>query len=964
MCGIFALLTDAQKAQAPTLEPLAAAVDRLLGFDPGEDDPASAVEAAGEVLKQSGLWVRPEGFLFLFGDPDTARTMTALVKRLEGWIGKLERCAGGEEVNRILIAGRDAAWQLKEDVLGNVPKVRALLPDAGTESLEPWRHAWALNLTLNNIDRLEVRGRDSAGLAAYVHFPSAGDLKEFLDQSDRRAGLEKRSEGAAFGHGHTVLPPSSDRTILFAFKVAEEVGEMGDNVRFLRGAISGDALFQAALRRPGVRLQVLGHTRWASNGVISLPNCHPVDGTVLDVPESRGTLVAALNGDIDNFQELFQKYVAGRGRAVDPGITTDAKIIPVVVAEHLKNSSGLEEAFAKAFAEFEGSMAISLMAADRPDEILCAKKGSGQGLFLGFAGDTVAAASEMYGVVELTPDYLKAEDEVFLLRTPKNGGVVHLPKKTAPEASRRAVAEITTRDINRGPYPRYLLKEISESVLSVEKTIRGKVDGKKGRTLLDESVLPATILEDLKSGRIRRILPIGQGTAAVAAHGVGHLLQESLQGAAIKVTPMKATELSGHHLEDDMSDCLVVAVSQSGTTTDTNRTVDLVRERGAFVIGIVNRRNSDLVYKSNGVLYTSDGRDVEMSVASTKAFYAQNVAGEILALAIAEALDRLSPEERSARIKALLELPRKMEKVLKLSEEIGRIASETVLRRRHWAVVGTGPGKIAADEIRIKLSELCYKSIAVDFIEDKKHIDLSSEPLVIVCASGLPPASVSDVVKEVAIFKAHRSLPVVFHDKGEKRFAPYAAHALALPKCEGTLGYLLQTMAGHLFGYHAASAFDREAGRIRKLRHTLVREMEQAGEELEGTELWRMLARSSDITEHTLEVQKVIDSGAVDGGLEVRTGARLSTLFDFLLGRVRLDFFRARFGRPGRVGSLLASLIEALSDAVNELCRPIDAIKHQAKTVTVGISRQVERSTEGPLWSVFAELGVDPARLT
>ena len=63
-----------------------------------------------------------------------------------------------------------------------------------------------------------------------------------------------------------------------------------------------------------------------------------------------------------------------------------------------------------------------------------------------------------------------------------------------------------------------------------------------------------------------------------------------------------------------MSDTLVVAISQSGTTTDTNRTVDLVRGRGATVVAIVNRRNSDLTDKADGVLYTSDGRDVEMSV--------------------------------------------------------------------------------------------------------------------------------------------------------------------------------------------------------------------------------------------------------------------------------------------------------------------------------------------------------------
>ena len=70
-----------------------------------------------------------------------------------------------------------------------------------------------------------------------------------------------------------------------------------------------------------------------------------------------------------------------------------------------------------------------------------------------------------------------------------------------------------------------------------------------------------------------------------------------------------------------MADTLIVAISQSGTTTDTNRTVDLARTRGASVLAIVNRRGSELAAKADGVLYTSDGRDVEMSVASTKAFY-------------------------------------------------------------------------------------------------------------------------------------------------------------------------------------------------------------------------------------------------------------------------------------------------------------------------------------------------------
>jgi hypothetical protein len=81
--------------------------------------------------------------------------------------------------------------------------------------------------------------------------------------------------------------------------------------------------------------------------------------------------------------------------------------------------------------------------------------------------------------------------------------------------------------------------------------------------------------------------------------------------ADVTVRATTATEYSGFQMTHDLSDTLIVAISQSGTTTDTNRTVDLARGRGASVVAIVNRRRSDLTDKADGVLYTSDGRDVE-----------------------------------------------------------------------------------------------------------------------------------------------------------------------------------------------------------------------------------------------------------------------------------------------------------------------------------------------------------------
>src|SRR6185312_6345945 len=122
---------------------------------------------------------------------------------------------------------------------------------------------------------------------------------------------------------------------------------------------------------------------------------------------------------------------------------------------------------------------------------------------------------------------------------------------------------------------------------------------------------------------IRRIVVIGQGTAAVAGRAVAAAVRDAFTGDHLEVVATTATELSGFGLAPDMSDTLAIAISQSGTTTDTNRAVDIIRRRGGMVIAIVNRRGSDLTEKSDGVLFTADGRDVEMSVASTKAFYAQ-----------------------------------------------------------------------------------------------------------------------------------------------------------------------------------------------------------------------------------------------------------------------------------------------------------------------------------------------------
>jgi glucosamine--fructose-6-phosphate aminotransferase (isomerizing) len=395
-----------------------------------------------------------------------------------------------------------------------------------------------------------------------------------------------------------------------------------------------------------------------------------------------------------------------------------------------------------------------------------------------------------------------------------------------------------------------------------------------------------------------------------------------------------------------MTDTLIVAISQSGTTTDTNRTVDLARARGARVLAIVNRRNSDLTDKSDGVLYTSDGRDVEMSVASTKALYAQLAAGFMLAAAIAEIVGGTVDLDL---LTALRSLPDAMEEVVARRADIGEIAQQLAPSRRYWAIVGNGANRIAASELRIKLSELCYKSIACDSTEDKKHIDLSSEPLILVCAAGLEGSTADDVAKEVAIFRAHKATPIVIATEGEERFSA-AVQAIKVPVVHPQLAFVLSTRAGHLFGYEAALAIDAQARPLREARGAIevaISAPGAGGLRADGDRLLRRLRPTFETV--AARFFDGLRAGAYDGHLEASTAVRLASLFRYALAITPLDAYQMEYGRIGTPAVVVDDLMVALTRGIEELTRPIDAIKHQAKTVTVGISRSDETLLQVPL---------------
>ena len=407
-----------------------------------------------------------------------------------------------------------------------------------------------------------------------------------------------------------------------------------------------------------------------------------------------------------------------------------------------------------------------------------------------------------------------------------------------------------------------------------------------------------------------------------------------------------------------MSDTLVVAISQSGTTTDTNRTVDLARARGASVLAIVNRRGTELSVKADGVMYTSDGRDVEMSVASTKAFYSQVAAGALYACALSSAAGKSSDKARHELLAGLRTIPDALVEVLETRPAIAAAAKQFASSRRYWTVVGNGMNTIAAQEIRIKLSELCYKSISSDTTEDKKHIDLSCEPLIFVCATGLLEGTASDVAKEIAIYRAHKALPIVVATAGQHRFDAAAA-VLLVPNVETSLSFILSVMVGHLFGYEAALAIDALARPLREAREVIEHAVERGGDaNVLLTKIRALL--SVPATRFT----DALATGNYDGNLEASTAVRIVTMLRDTLSSDPVQAYQQTSGKIASPELLVDDLTSALTRGVDELTRPVDAIKHQAKTVTVGISRSDEGLFDRPLVKALFEAGVARERLS
>ena len=957
----------------------------------------------------------PVGLFSNNGSSDLISLSKGMSSFLSGEDILIEEAAAGfstgemELINESLEALKDAAWALEKDILANVEKTTLLAgPAYKTLSEEGLGIYWRVNLLLNALDRIEIRGRDSAGIEISFCPESRASLDTIIEtlKADGLYDdfLKRTAPGDLLNGSITLSGLSSEADLLltFTYKRASVTGTLGENTRYLRDRIQSDDILRTCMGGGTGHETLLAHTRWASVGAINVENCHPVNnftlatgvysssGIPLPVKEyprygsGNWAIHVALNGDIDNYRSLRASIEADGTELIDHRMTTDTKIIALQIEKYLNEGTDLQESFRLALNDFEGSHAIAMQSNLEPGKVFLALRGSGQSLYIGLCDNQYMFSSEVYGLVEVTPRFIKmdGEDERIPGRPETKGQIYALEDSGGIHAScydghpceigdeKIQKAQITTRDIDRKGYPHFLLKEVADAPLSVKKTLRGKyrieyrTNGSANVTFnLGDDIIPRRLHDALTRGEIQNIFVIGQGTAAVAGAAITGAFSSYIKGLGIAIEAKTASELSGFCLKEDMKDTLAIAITQSGTTTDTNRAVTMAKERGAHLIAIVNRRQSDITHAADGVFYTSDGRDIEMSVASTKAFYSQIVAGYILALYLAQTLGTLPDNLTAGVLESLEQAPDAMNRVIAGKEHIWEAAHGLAGKKRYWAIVGSGPNKVAADEIRIKLSELCYKTISSDIVEDKKHIDLSSKPLIIACVAGTADYVLDDIVKDVSIFKAHAASVVVIADEGERAFDGIADSVIHVPKASFSVSVILNTLAGHLWGYYAACSINEDGEFIRDFRKKLLLKTDELDareglvvEKLTDPGLHRLIDTFS-ASFHSRRNQGFFSSMGVDAASDI------TLLLKYASGKLPLEELRMDFREQQISSSPLDLLDICLGRAIDELARPIDAIRHQAKTVTVGTSRK-EEAARGVIFDFLKTLDFSPDNLT
>ncbi|OGE76091.1 MAG: glutamine--fructose-6-phosphate aminotransferase [Candidatus Doudnabacteria bacterium RIFCSPHIGHO2_01_52_17] len=532
----------------------------------------------------------------------------------------------------------------------------------------------------------------------------------------------------------------------------------------------------------------IGHTRWATHGGVTEANAHPHFA-------ADGKLILVHNGIIENYRELREKL----GKSVHYESETDSEVLAHLIAKYYKGN--LRAALEAALPKVRGTYGIAVMHADQPDVIVGARLGSP--LVIGIAEDGHFLASDATPLVAYTKKVVYLDDGEIVEVSRAGFQISNLKRR----AVTKPVEEITwdeTQAQKQG-YEHFMLKEIFDQPTVLEDAIRGRYDVMGGTAHLGGLDMTE---EEIR--KIERIIVVACGTAyhsgLIAKYAFEHL-------AGI---PTEVDQASEFRYRDPVlgKNTLVFAVSQSGETLDTLMAMREAKHRGALVRGIVNVIGSTIAREAGAGTYIHAGP--EMAVASTKAF--TNMVAVLFLYALQFARLRKLPLVTGQRyIQALLEIPRKLQSVLKSSEDI-RAVAEKYKDKKNFFFLGRGINYPVALEGSLKLKEIAYVHSEAYPGGEMKH-----GPLALI-SKGFPVVAIvtknqlyEKMKSNVAEVRARGARTIIVATAGDEEIRELADDVIYVPETMELLQPLLNTVPLQLVAYYLAASLGREVDRPRNL---------------------------------------------------------------------------------------------------------------------------------------------------
>ncbi len=525
----------------------------------------------------------------------------------------------------------------------------------------------------------------------------------------------------------------------------------------------------------------IGHTRWATHGEPNDVNSHP------HYSQSKN-LVMIHNGIIENYAAIKERLIK-RGHVFES--ETDTEVLIHLIEDVQKNeNTKMGYAVQAALKQVIGAYAIVLLDKNDPDVIVAAKKGSP--MVIGIGHDDFFVASDASPIIEYTKNVVYLEDEqVVVLRKGHEIKIRNLKDKEVTPYIQKLTLELES--IEKGGYAHFMLKEIYEQPRSVLDSMRGRINATTG-----EIKMGGIVDHEKKFEKAKRIIFLACGTSWHAGL-VGEYLFEEF--ARVPVEVEYASEFRYRNpiiYEDD----IVIAISQSGETADTLAAVELAKSKGATVLGVCNVVGSSIARATHGGSYTHAGP--EIGVASTKAFTAQVTVLTLMALHMAKVRGTLTESRYRQLLYELETIPTKIEEVLKLNDQLYKIATK-YKDCRNALYLGRGVSFPVALEGALKLKEISYIHAEGYPAAEMKHGPIAliddEMPVFVIATKG---ANYEKVVSNIQEVKARKGKITAVVTYGDKEVKAMADDLIEIPETDEFLVPLISVIPLQLLSYHIA----------------------------------------------------------------------------------------------------------------------------------------------------------------